>query len=443
MSSTPTLAAKVAVELGDMLLRTHPWRIHFFNETLDWSDVRTLIGFVLSGAPAVDGDYVRQFEIMMRDSIDPEGFACSFGAGRMALYAILEAMDIGPGDEVVIPAFTCEVVVHALRYRGCRPVYADIEASTFNLDVAKLATVLTPRCKAILAQHTFGVPCDLDGILAMARPRGIRVIEDCALAMGSTYNGRPIGSIGDAALFSMDRSKMLSTIAGGVAFTRDAALAGRLRKSHREAPSLSAAAAWNIGMQLLCSYALHSPYLYPVGRNLTVLGYKTGLFVDHRDDTVSFRRPRRYPCRYTNLQASVGVNQLRKLPGVLARRRAAVARYRQVLRDRGVQTTDAGFTLRFPLLLRDRGTFIRRWRRYFEVGTWFDSPAIGWTGDLSKISYQDGACPVAEWVHRHIVNFPTHQTSARMLDYLCEVLQTLGPGDVTTLPQSTPALSLT
>src|SRR5205823_2123218 len=109
-------------------------------------------------------------------------YAVSFGAGRMALYAILEAIDIENGDEVIIPAYTCVVVPNAIIYRGSKPLYVDISKQTFNIQSESIEKAITERTKAILLQHTFGQPCDIEAILAIARRHRLIVIEDCAHA---------------------------------------------------------------------------------------------------------------------------------------------------------------------------------------------------------------------------------------------------------------------
>lgn len=425
---------RAAASLDLMVLRKHPWMIHFFNETIDHHDIEALVSFLAARKPLQDGEYLAQYERMFRDTIDPTGAAFSFGAGRMALYAVLEAMGIGRSDEVIVPAFTCEVVIHALLYRGCRPVYADIDPVTFNLSVPALARRITPATKAIIAQHTFGVPCDLDGIRAVVGARGIKVIEDCALAMGSCYRGTPVGGHGDAAIFSTDRTKMVSTVSGGIAYARDPDLIKHLAAVQRRAPFLSKGTLVNLAIQTLGGAVCYWPYLYPAGWAALALGHKSGLAFRHPEDRANFITPPNYPCRFSNLQACIGIRQLAKLGAVVQRRRATVQQYRDVLGARGIPAHGPDFTMRFPLLLRDRAGFIRRWRRYVEIGTWFDSPAWGWKGDLARVGYEHGMCPVAESVHRSVINLPTHQTRERLQQHLYEIVGTIRPEDVITYP---------
>ena len=135
-----------------------------------------------------------------------DGLAIPVGAGRLGLRLIFEALGIGEGDAVVVPAFTDQSVPNAVRRVGATPVYVGIDRETFNIDTNALATILESHSpepiKAVIATHIFGAPCDLDGISALCAPKGITVLEDCAHAIDAKSKGRRCGLIGDASIFS-------------------------------------------------------------------------------------------------------------------------------------------------------------------------------------------------------------------------------------------------
>ncbi len=150
--------------------------------------------------------------------------------GLDALTLILKAMDIGPGDEVIVPANTFIATWLAVSYAGATPVAVDPLADTFNLNPAQVASAMTPRTKAIMPVHLYGQTADMDPILALARQHGLKVIEDAAQAHGSEYHGRRAGSLGDAAAFSFYPGKNLGAFGdGGAVTTTDATLADRIR----------------------------------------------------------------------------------------------------------------------------------------------------------------------------------------------------------------------
>jgi dTDP-4-amino-4,6-dideoxygalactose transaminase len=137
--------------------------------------------------------------------------AISLANGTLALELALYALDIGPGDEVIVPARTFIASASCAVARGAVPVVADIDTVSQNLTADAVSQVLTSRTRAIVAVHLAGWPCDMDPILALARSRGIKVVEDCAQAHGATYKGRPVGSLGDCAAFSFCQDKIMTT----------------------------------------------------------------------------------------------------------------------------------------------------------------------------------------------------------------------------------------
>jgi dTDP-4-amino-4,6-dideoxygalactose transaminase len=156
-------------------------------------------------------------------------FCVGVGNGLDALHLILRAWDIGPGDEVIVPANTYIATWLAVSYAGARPVPVEPDPQTYNLDPQRIAAAITARTKAILPVHLYGLPADMDPIRDVARSRGLRVIEDAAQAHGARYKGRRVGSLGDAAGFSFYPGKNLGAFGdGGAVVTDDPELAGRI-----------------------------------------------------------------------------------------------------------------------------------------------------------------------------------------------------------------------
>ena len=153
---------------------------------------------------------------------------CSTEYGRMALYFILKAMEFPPDSEIVVPAFTFWVVPEIARVAGLKPVFVDVDPETFTLSPQAVERAITPRTRAVLPTHLYGMSCDMDPILDIARRHSLKVIEDCAHSLGATYNGRMVGTLGDASFFSFQAFKPLNTYGGGLAWMRDADVARRV-----------------------------------------------------------------------------------------------------------------------------------------------------------------------------------------------------------------------
>ena len=148
--------------------------------------------------------------------------------GTVTLEAALRVLNVGLGDEVIVPPYTFVATANAPRLAGATPVFVDIEPDTYNLDMAAVEAAITPSTKALIAVHFAGLPVDLDALLPLAQKHGIPVIEDSAHAHGSTWRGKPIGALGDIGSFSLQDSKNLTAGEGGILITNDDALAEAL-----------------------------------------------------------------------------------------------------------------------------------------------------------------------------------------------------------------------
>jgi dTDP-4-amino-4,6-dideoxygalactose transaminase len=149
--------------------------------------------------------------------------------GRMAFYYILKALDLPPGSEVVMPALTFWVMPELARVAGLKVAFADVDPATFTMDPAALEAAITPRTRAVVPTHLYGLPCDMRGITSIAEAHRLHVIEDCAHALGAEFEGRAVGTFGDASIFSFQTLKPLNCYGGGMALVRDAPLAARVR----------------------------------------------------------------------------------------------------------------------------------------------------------------------------------------------------------------------
>jgi perosamine synthetase len=216
----------------------------------------------------------------------PYGVALS--SGTAGLHLGLAALGIGQGDEVIIPSFTFIAVAHAVMYQRATPVFADIDPRTLNLTPETVARAITARTRAIIVVHTFGCPAEMDPILDIAARHGIRVIEDACEALGAEYRGRKTGGIGDLGVFAFYPNKPITTGEGGMLVTRDRQLADTIR------------ALRNQGRRPADGWLDH-----------TLLGYNY---------------------RLSEINCALGVSQMNRLAGMLARRGNRAAAYRERLR---------------------------------------------------------------------------------------------------------------
>jgi perosamine synthetase len=216
-----------------------------------------------------------------------------------ALHLALLACGIQSGDEVICPSLSFIATANSIRYVGATPIFVDVDQDTFNIDPDRVAESITDRTKAILVVHQVGLPADMDRLMKIAEKHRLPVIEDAACAIGSTYNGDLIGRpIGTMACFSFHPRKILTTGEGGMITVRDSELAERLRRLRQHSMSLS-------------DVARHS---------VTKITHETY-------DEVG------YNFRMTDMQAAIGLVQLNRLEGFLAKRRLFAGRYDEALRS--------------------------------------------------------------------------------------------------------------
>lgn len=172
------------------------------------------------------GKFVKSFEHLFEEY--HEGFsAIAVSNGTVALHLALEALSVGEGDEVIVPDLTFAASVNAVIYAGATPVLADVDKDTWNMDVDHVERLIGPKTKAIMPVHLYGLPCAMDGLVAIAEKHQLLIIEDCAEALGSRYNDRPVGVFGDAGTFSFFGNKTITTGEGGMIVFKDKKVAER------------------------------------------------------------------------------------------------------------------------------------------------------------------------------------------------------------------------
>jgi dTDP-4-amino-4,6-dideoxygalactose transaminase len=215
-----------------------------------------------------------------------------------ALHLALEAIGVGPGDEVIVPSFTWVATANAVLYCGGTPVLCDVDPVTYNIDVASMKSKITENTKAVVAVHLFGLCADIDGIRA-ALPAEVRVIEDAACAAGASYKGRPAGGLGDLACFSFHPRKSITTGEGGMVTTDDASLAEKANVLRNHGASISE------------EQRHHGPQPYLLA-SFDELGFNY---------------------RMTDVQAAMGLVQLGKLDQFIAERDRWTRIYREELAD--------------------------------------------------------------------------------------------------------------
>ena len=380
--------------------------------TATMADCRVGAGYLARPKRLVEGRAIDAFERELARVVGVP-HAVTFAAGRVALYGILRELGIGPGDEVLLQVPTHVVVPNAVRYAGAVPVYVDCRLDTYDIDLEDAERRVTPRSRALILQHTFGIPAPLDTAAEFCRRHRLELIEDCVHSLGATFAGRPVGSFARAAFFSTEETKTISTTMGGAAVTRDPDLAARLRafQTACAAPPRSLTARYVA--KLVAYYLLTEPHVHSFSRAAYErLGRRHPLPRPTTDAELRGDRPAGYERRLGNAQAALGLGQLRRLEENLRHRAAIADVYGQRLRGTGVRLpqppADAHPAyVRYPVYVPDREVAVRAISSRTVPGLWFTS-VLEEAVSPSVLDYQLGDCPTAEACAAHLVNLPTH-----------------------------------
>lgn len=400
----------------DVARRRYTGRLVGFSPaTTSLSDVGLAARLLAAGGRSLrEGAHIAEFEGAFAQYLGVDQ-AVSFGKGRAALAAILKAMEIGPGDEIILPAYTCLVVPQAICYAGVQPVFADIDQDTYNFTAETIAPKISSRTKAILVQHTFGSPVELEPVLQLAREKRLKVIEDCATALGATYNGRKVGAWGDAALFSFDQSKLLSTEEGGMAVAMDPAVLERLKTIQAEYPFPSAKSIKRLLAQTVARKLFLSPSTRWWGHMAHTLSAEWFEFTPETMAAMvnDAQPPAEYHTRLSNAQAQLGLNQLKVLEKNLAVRQSIGQQYQQRIQTwplspvRAVKGAGRIYP-NYPTFFERRNELVKfAAERQIELGIFFAAVIHPPSTPLDRYGYRKGSCPVAEKVARSTIQLPT------------------------------------
>lgn len=336
-------------------------------------------------------------------------------SARQALYDGLRAAGIGKGDEVIVQAFTCIAVPEPILWLSATPVYADIIPDTYNIDPASVRERITEKTKAIIIQHTFGIPGPIEELRAIAREHNLLLIEDCAHALGGTYHNQALGTFGDMAILSFGRDKTLSSVFGGAVVSANQTLIRRIQQyaQERSYPPHR----W-VFQQLMHPVLLHLllPLYFTggIGKAALVLAQKLGILskavaVEERQG----RRPGHFRYRFSPALGHLLHMQIHKLQRFTKARQDLVRVYLDELRDVvTLPTIPANCEpawLRFPILSKDpRKLRDEALGQEMMLGDWYDAPLVPSTCSLEAFKYTAGSCPNAEDVARRVVNLPTY-----------------------------------
>lgn len=336
-----------------------------------------------------------------------------FWKGRQALLAILEALEIRQDDEIILPGFTCIAVPNVINFMKARPVYVDIKPGTYNIDPAQIESKITAHTRAIIMQHTFGFPAAADEINGIARKHKLFVIEDACHCLNSVYRGKDIGTLGDAAFFSSQWSKPMTTGLGGWLETSNETVKTKLPEIYSRYKSPGGYESRILRFQVWLYRNFFSTKSYWLARDILHMLALGNLFVG--SSTVSelkshFDGEKK---KMAEWQKELLLRRWETKETLISHKIKLTRIYDRILgfnlADWGIHENSRPVLVRYPVWVQNkREVLSEAKRRRVEIGDWFISPVHPIRKRWEAAGYYPGTCPEAEKTCAHLVNLPLH-----------------------------------
>jgi len=333
--------------------------------------------------------------------------------GRVALYAILKAMGIKKNDEVITQAFTCVAVPESILAVGAKPIYCDIEPDGFNLDPEILSTKITSNTKAIIVQHTFGIPANINDIKYIADKKGIPIIEDCCHTIMSKYRNKIVGNFGVASFYSYEWGKSIVVGIGGSASINDTFIKNKLIEDYQNLKYPPILKLLKIQLQYFLFNLLYKPPLYWKIKNLfnlfSYIGIAEGNY--HKGDQIAEYFKYKMPKSLKNRL----IKEIERLRKYSLYSKWLSKEYKNrinsifLIHPKVSKYWDVYF-VRYPLLTDTKETILKKAKNArIEVAGWYFTPVHPLNDkDLKKVNYEKGSCPNAEDRCKQILTLPTN-----------------------------------
>jgi len=378
-------------------------------------DLRLTFKTLLRPGNYINGENIKKAEKELKNYLNSQ-YCLSFNSGRSALMTILKSLNFSKGDEIIVQGFTCNATVNPILWNDLKPVFVDCN-DNFNLDKDKLKEKISSRTKAIIVQHTFGIPADIEVIQEICNENNLILIEDCAHSLGASYNGKKVGTFGDITFFSFSRDKVISSIYGGMATTNNSEIGKKLEKTYQE---IEFPSSFWVFQQLI--HPLLFEYLFlplydflKIGKVLLIIAQQLRIVskaVHYREK--KGEKPSYFPTKLPNALATLALNQIRKIDKFNKHRKEIVKIYQKEFSNTEfefpvLEKAKDPIYLRFPLIHFEAHQIITEaWDNNLLIGDWYRSPVAPYDTKLEKVHYEKGSCPNAEELSFLTLNLPTH-----------------------------------
>lgn len=337
-----------------------------------------------------------------------------FNSARSGLYSALLSLKIKKGDQVLVQAFTCVAVVDPVLWTGATPVFVDINQENLGMDPIDLEKKISKKAKAIILQHTFSLPAQIEAITKIAQKHNLSVIEDCAHGLKVKYKNQYLGSFADLSVFSFGRDKAVSSVSGGALLINNKKYLKTIEKNYQRLSSPSFFSQIKEYLHPLLM-AIILPFYHFLSLGKILLFFCISLRILNRpvyQEEMEGKKPKAFPQKISPSQTALILNQLNKIERFNQTRRNDCRLYKEHFQQNIIKTNDYPL-LRYPLLVGERDTLLQKAKKKKMIlGNWYHHVVDPQGVDLKKIKYYHN-CPKSQYVAQHIINLPTYPTLTR------------------------------
>ncbi|MBN2100350.1 DegT/DnrJ/EryC1/StrS family aminotransferase [Candidatus Dojkabacteria bacterium] len=352
----------------------------------------------------------------------------TYNSGRGAIYSVLKAIGTTDKHEVITQAYTCAAVPTGIIWSGATPIYVDIKAKSYNTTATLIKKAITPNTKAVIIQHTFGQPAEIDQICEMLKkinskrqPKDkVFLIEDCAHSLGAKYKGKKIGEWGDAAILSFGQDKVISCTYGGMALSKDSEISKILQKNYNDLQGESIFNIFRAIVHPILWTIINRTYYLPniktksgrpsklsMGKGFIML-LRLFRILQHTADPSKINLDKPYVRRLSNAQAIMLRVQFRKLARYNRHSRIIAQIYNRILPEKLQIISPNHIFLRFPLKVNNPEEISNEFKKNkIILGNWYNNAIHLADQTPEKFKYIKGSCPIAERTAQKSLNLPT------------------------------------
>jgi len=364
----------------------------------------------LFSSKKIKGEHVEKFENDFKNYFNFD-FVFSLNSGRSCLLLILEALNVKKDDEIIVQGFTCNAVINPILKTNARPVYVDID-DDLNIDIKKIEKKITKKTKAIIVQHTFGMPGKIKEIKKICEKYDLFLIEDCAHALGAKYDNKYCGTFGDISFFSFGRDKVISSVYGGMIGINNLKLKEKVEKEYEKLkyPDRKWVNKQLMHPIIMNLFVLPLYNFFNVGKIILELSIRLKILSKSvSSPEYKGELPDYFPKRMPNSLAKLANNQFNKLDKFNNHRRKIAKYYKKNIG--GIfDINDGAIYLKYPILVNGGDEIIKEFNKFnimLEDG-WRKKVIAPPKTDLCKMNYTKGECKTAEEISNKILILPTH-----------------------------------